>query len=349
MPYDIVMPALGMAQDTGLIVAWRKSQGDAVEADDVLLEVETDKSVMEVPAGREGYITEILADEQAAVPVGAVIAVISEEKPDGPAPREPKRRDAPPQAAPDAETEATSNKAAVEDTNRKEAPSRSQAIPSESDLILASPKARRIAREEGLELSRLTAHGHPQPYHVADLETLRALSVEPEVAEAKAASPIIAFNLHITAKAPAEGLDEFIAWIRNDGGIDIELKLFWLRFATEAYRKATNIGEMAVIVETCHLKIPDGRFIDADRSRLSQPVNYEGDSAPNLVIRDFTSSPISFATSQAADAPVITIGREGSEFAISLDYRDDQLSELQAFEFVEYLVEKLADPLQNLV
>jgi pyruvate/2-oxoglutarate dehydrogenase complex dihydrolipoamide acyltransferase (E2) component len=55
------MPALGMAQDSGLIVAWRKKPGDPVAASDVLLEVETDKSVMEVEAGHDGFVAAILA------------------------------------------------------------------------------------------------------------------------------------------------------------------------------------------------------------------------------------------------------------------------------------------------
>ena len=50
------MPQLGMAQDTGLLVAWLKDAGDAVAAGDVLFEVETDKSTMEVEAGRDGYL-----------------------------------------------------------------------------------------------------------------------------------------------------------------------------------------------------------------------------------------------------------------------------------------------------
>jgi pyruvate/2-oxoglutarate dehydrogenase complex dihydrolipoamide acyltransferase (E2) component len=76
------MPALGMAQDSGLIVAWRKKPGDPVAASDVLLEVETDKSVMEVEAGHDGFVAAILADAQQAVPVGSVIAIISAAKPE---------------------------------------------------------------------------------------------------------------------------------------------------------------------------------------------------------------------------------------------------------------------------
>ncbi|MBV6638758.1 MAG: lipoyl domain-containing protein, partial [Mameliella sp.] len=50
MPHDVIMPALGMAQDSGLIVAWHKEPGAAVATGDVLFEVETDKATMEVEA-----------------------------------------------------------------------------------------------------------------------------------------------------------------------------------------------------------------------------------------------------------------------------------------------------------
>ncbi len=52
MPFEVIMPALGMAQDTGRLVSWLKKVGEAVDESDVLMEVETDKTTMEVPAGR---------------------------------------------------------------------------------------------------------------------------------------------------------------------------------------------------------------------------------------------------------------------------------------------------------
>ena len=78
MAHDVIMPALGMAQETGLILAWRKSPGDPVKTGEVLMEVETDKAAMEVEALADGYLTEIRAGEGVEVPVGEVIAVISE-------------------------------------------------------------------------------------------------------------------------------------------------------------------------------------------------------------------------------------------------------------------------------
>ena len=71
-----VATALGMAQDTGLIVAWHKSQGDAVAADDVLFEVETDKATMEVPSPAAGVVKDIRVAEGDKVSKGSLILVL---------------------------------------------------------------------------------------------------------------------------------------------------------------------------------------------------------------------------------------------------------------------------------
>ena len=72
------MPALGMAQDTGRIVAWAKAAGDKVAAGDVLFEVETDKATMEVEAAGDGYLADVRAAAGDDVPVGKPIALIAD-------------------------------------------------------------------------------------------------------------------------------------------------------------------------------------------------------------------------------------------------------------------------------
>ena len=82
MRHDVIMPALGMAQDSGLIVAWHKAAGDAVAKGDVLFEVETDKATMEVEAQADGFLNGVRAQAGEEVPVGTAVAIISAEKPD---------------------------------------------------------------------------------------------------------------------------------------------------------------------------------------------------------------------------------------------------------------------------
>ena len=78
MPHDVTMPQLGMAQDAGKIVSWLKAPGDPVSKGDALFEVETDKAVMEVESPAAGYLTGVAYGEGEDVPVGKVIARISD-------------------------------------------------------------------------------------------------------------------------------------------------------------------------------------------------------------------------------------------------------------------------------
>ena len=61
MAIDVIMPALGMAQDTGKLVSWLMNIGDAVNEADILMEVETDKTTMEVPAGAKANMVHPMA------------------------------------------------------------------------------------------------------------------------------------------------------------------------------------------------------------------------------------------------------------------------------------------------
>ena len=168
MAHDVIMPALGMAQDTGLLVAWRKAAGDKVAVGEALFEVETDKATMEVEATAAGYLSAVSAGEGQDVPVGQVIARI---------------------VASEAEVDATQQKASVAPAPAPVAapqPEKPKAVAAPSPVvapkapvsdgrILASPKARRLAAEQRLDLTRLAKAGHPQPFHVADLDRLRGL------------------------------------------------------------------------------------------------------------------------------------------------------------------------------
>ena len=76
MAFSVVMPALEMAQETGKLLAWRKKEGDRVTKGEPLLEIETDKAVVEVEAPADGILAGIKAAEGADIPVGQIIAWI---------------------------------------------------------------------------------------------------------------------------------------------------------------------------------------------------------------------------------------------------------------------------------
>ncbi len=76
MAFSVVMPALEMAQETGKLLAWRKKEGERVFKGESLLEIETDKAVVEVEAPADGILAGIKAQEGSDIPVGQTIAWI---------------------------------------------------------------------------------------------------------------------------------------------------------------------------------------------------------------------------------------------------------------------------------
>ena len=76
MPTEVIMPALGMAQETGKIVRWLKADGEPVKKAEPLMEVETDKVTVEIEAPADGTLAGVTAAAGEDVPVGQVIAYV---------------------------------------------------------------------------------------------------------------------------------------------------------------------------------------------------------------------------------------------------------------------------------
>jgi pyruvate dehydrogenase E2 component (dihydrolipoamide acetyltransferase) len=143
MALSVVMPALELAQETGKLLTWRKKEGDRVSKGEPLLDVETDKAVVEIESPGDGILTGIKAQEGAVVPVGQTIAWLVQ--PGETAPLEVAR----PQSARRTETRSMSSAAGA-----MSAPEQAAA-----QGIRISPKARRLAREHGVDIGRLRGSG----------------------------------------------------------------------------------------------------------------------------------------------------------------------------------------------
>jgi pyruvate dehydrogenase E2 component (dihydrolipoyllysine-residue acetyltransferase) len=169
----VILPKLGLTMDEGKLVAWLKKEGDRVDAGEVLFEVETDKATMEVEAEAAGYVRRLLVAAGETVPVTQVIALISDTA-DEPVPD--KAVASPPAPA------APGGAAAVEAL----APAR-VASGSGADRVVASPAARKRARELGVDLARVRpARG--VRISVEDVEAAHAAG-GPEVAVAPGGGP----------------------------------------------------------------------------------------------------------------------------------------------------------------
>ncbi|MEM8730379.1 MAG: biotin/lipoyl-containing protein [Pseudomonadota bacterium] len=169
MPHEVKMPQLGMTQDSGVIVSWLKAAGDAVAAGDALFEVETDKATMEVEAPVAGFLSGVCAGEGDDVPVGQVIALIvaSAAEVDVETAPDPVPAPAPATAPASPDPEPTPGQPPDPDPAPTPAPRIAPLV--SGGRVLASPKARRLALEQGIDLAALRASGVPEPIHAGDL------------------------------------------------------------------------------------------------------------------------------------------------------------------------------------
>jgi pyruvate dehydrogenase E2 component (dihydrolipoyllysine-residue acetyltransferase) len=220
---DIVMPRLSDSMEEGTILSWLKSVGDEVTVGDELVEIETDKANMVYEADAAGTLIEITAPEGETLPIGQVIARVGEpgEAPadaDG-APAEPEEaeaEEAPAEAGAEEAEEAQeaepapappSPATATAERPAPVAPAEEAPAPPEGDgRVKASPLARRIARERGLDLAQLQGSGPGGRIVKADVERAEAPAAAPE-APAPAAAPAGVSERPETAKGEVEVIE----------------------------------------------------------------------------------------------------------------------------------------------
>src|SRR5262245_27798198 len=131
MPYEFKLPDLGEGLTEGEIARWLDSEGQEVAADDPLVEIQTDKTTVEIPSPATGLVTRILVEEGYIVPVGTVLVVIGDdgaEPVSGPSPKSASGSEPQTSAGP-------------------------------SQAPRATPLVRRIARELGVDLASLSGSG----------------------------------------------------------------------------------------------------------------------------------------------------------------------------------------------
>ncbi len=206
MPIEILMPALSPTMEKGNLAKWLKKEGDSVKSGDVIAEIETDKATMEVESIDEGIIAKILVPEGTQdVPVNQLIAVLASEGEDVKATAaaaggaKPAAAAAPapvaaaaPAAAPTASAPVAAPAAAAE-------PAPAPAVSGQGERIFASPLARRLAKEKGVDLAALSGSGPHGRIVARDLDGAQS-GAKP--AAAPAAAPVAAAPVAAAAPAP---------------------------------------------------------------------------------------------------------------------------------------------------
>ncbi|WP_297737440.1 pyruvate dehydrogenase complex dihydrolipoamide acetyltransferase [uncultured Maricaulis sp.] len=203
MSIEILMPALSPTMEEGTLAKWHVKEGDTVESGDVIAEIETDKATMEVEAVDEGKVGKILVEEGAeGVKVNAVIAVLLEEgedesaldkasssKSDAPAKDNKKADQADSKSAKPDEGKSATGKS---DTSEPKKPAKSEsASRRDGDRIKASPLAKRIAADKGLDLKTIDGSGPYGRIVKRDVENAQPSKASASTAtEAPAAKPV---------------------------------------------------------------------------------------------------------------------------------------------------------------
>lgn len=167
MAFSVVMPALEMAQETGKLLAWRKKDGDRVVKGEPLLEIETDKAVVEVEAPADGILAGIKAQEGADIPVGQTIAWIV-------APGEQ-----PPAESPTSAPVARAGSHTKAETPHAAPVAAPVSSPTSTSSAKISPKARRLAKELGVDIVNVQGSGPGGEILASDVQAAAAAPAVP--------------------------------------------------------------------------------------------------------------------------------------------------------------------------
>ncbi|HEY7561025.1 MAG TPA: dihydrolipoamide acetyltransferase family protein [Gaiellaceae bacterium] len=201
MSSQVTLPRLGQGMESGTIVRWLKSEGQRVERGEPLYELDTEKVTQEVEADASGVLLKILAGEGDEIEVGRAIAVIGEEgeKVEVAAPE------------PDAAPAERAPEPAAEEPAATEASAAESAPSADGGRVKASPLARRIARERGIDLAAITGTGPEGRIVAEDVERAehapRAATAAAGASPARAA-PVPAGEVEVV---PLKGIRKAIA------------------------------------------------------------------------------------------------------------------------------------------
>ena len=287
MPTPILMPALSPTMEQGKLSKWLKKEGDKVASGDAIAEIETDKATMEVEAVDEGTIGKIMIPEGTeGVAVNTPIAVLLSEGEDaaalkgyGAEPAQPA-----PQHAPPPQAEAASRQAAPQQPAKAtETPTPPKA--NGHSRIFASPLARRLAAQTGIDLSRLRGsgpHGRIVKHDVDEAARSGTAAPAPQAAAVAAPAPQNGGALVPSRVFPAAMPDDQILALYEKGSYEIRpLDNMRKTIAARLTMAAATIPHFRLTVD-CEIDA----LLDA-RQRLNARSPKEGPNAYKLSVNDF--------------------------------------------------------------
>jgi pyruvate dehydrogenase E2 component (dihydrolipoamide acetyltransferase) len=298
MPTNILMPALSPTMETGNLAKWLKKEGDKVSSGDVIAEIETDKATMEVEAVDEGTLAKIVVPEGTQdVAVNSVIAVLAGEGEDvtaaaagaGKAP--PAKPAAAPAKATGAPARATQPSPSVGEVAARSAAGEGEKR-SGSTRIFSSPLARRLAKEVGIDLSRISGSGPHGRVIARDIDAaksgrgLRTPSAAPAVAR---------------MPAPAAPSDAQIRALYEDGSYDFVPHDQMRKIIAQRLTLAKQTIPHFYLTLDC-----DINKLLAARAEINDaaPKTQDGKPAYKVSVNDFVIKALALALQRVPDANV---------------------------------------------
>jgi pyruvate dehydrogenase E2 component (dihydrolipoamide acetyltransferase) len=307
MPINILMPALSPTMEKGNLAKWLKKEGDTVKSGDVIAEIETDKATMEVEAVDEGTLAKIVVPEGTAdVPVNQVIAVLAGEGEDvksaasgaaksvaAPAPA-PKAAtpSAPPALAKEVPKPAPG--AAPTPAAAPKAPAPAQQMPSGGNRVFASPLARRLAKEAGIDTGRIEGSGPHGRVIARDVEAAKSgKGMKPAASPGTAptAAPSIAPSMS----------DQQVRALFEEGSYEVVPHDGMRRTIAQRLTLSTQTIPHFYLTIDCDI----GRLLAArEEINNSAPTNKDGKPIYKLSVNDFVLKALALALQRVPDANV---------------------------------------------
>jgi len=296
MPVNILMPALSPTMEKGNLAKWLKKEGDTIKSGDIIAEIETDKATMEVEAVDEGTLAKIIVPEGAQdVPVNEIIAVIAGEGEDASsvkAPAAAKAASAP--AAVSAPAPAPAAAPAMPSASAPAPAAPIVAAPQSGACVFASPLAKRIAREAGIDIAVIAGSG---PHgRVVERDVRSALEGGTAKAAPRPSAPVAA-----SGPAPVQGMgDETIKKMFAQGSYqEIPHDSMRKTIARRLTEAKSTIPHFYLTVD-CEL---DGLLALREQINAAAPV-VDGKPAYKVSVNDFVIKALALALKRVPDANV---------------------------------------------
>lgn len=366
MAKDVIMPVLGMNQDTALLVSWLAKEGDTVSEGDPIMEVETDKAVMQLDAPASGVLVDVTAEEGDDVTVGSVIARIVAEG-EAPPPRaaseaatsrdDASAKDEASSAAPDRRETPDPTSASDASTTQVESATAPTTIDREGPRTPASPLARRTADERGVDLDSLPGSG---PYGAVLMRDVPDAGYAGAPADTPAPATAAAPALQAVAYGEVERRVDAAKLLRLlDASGDVPVAAALARFlAAVVARRAMDDRSDGVRLL---VRGPDGEVHIDDAERCSMVEYAARLSAGEPDAADEATSPLRPADAvlvhaggerfdavrPASDAPValgLARPEDATTLVLTLRYRGDRVDDGRAMTMLADLARLVDDP-----